>query len=383
MPNIFEFLPYYTLGFLSLVAIITILFFFSTRPKKWAYFYYAVYSLSMGGLILRDVLVIQEQLSDISILVTISVLVETISVIFYALFAYYFIEDVIVKSRQIFKPFIVSCIALMSLYLLIFFTLKVIGVELGTLIKIHQDYHWIIATFGSVGILFFVLRLPTSLMIYILLGSAALAIGSGLTIYMSDPNFLFIVQVDNSIFLNREGCDMTYLQVGILVDTIAFSAAMIKKHQYQRDQLQAAFEEMKRKSEMAPQQGNSSDTYVEVVYNGSKVKLSIQHIIMVHSDKIGRLEIFFAIGKFNQQIQSAFTYEKFNSLKEKLQLPDFFVARNRAPQCIIHRKYIQAVSNTTIKQKSIKYQATATMINGMEVVISKSKKVAFEDWYQL
>lgn len=370
-----SYLSVYTLGFLSLVIIISFSLFILSNPRNYAYLFYALHSLNMMLLVLRGTFYEQGIIDSQLGIIAYSFAIDVFSGVFYSLFAYYFIEDLIEKNRKILRPFTIFYLIFLLSYIFIFLILLITGVSQSWLVTIHQNFLLITTTVGTIGVLFFVTRLPTVLMTFILLGSLSLVIGAGLSIYTTEGYFPILVD-NGEVVVNLHNFNVGYLQLAIVVDTICFGIAIIKKQQYQRDMLQR-----KLINEIHPAQNASKPQkqYLEAIINGSKTKIDTNLIIQIQSTKSGRLEVCY---EENGQFDKGILKEKFQAIQALLPKSSFFVARNRNPQVIIQKKFIRSVSDVLVEGEKVKYQSTATMIDGSEVRIAKNKKAEFEQWHQ-
>lgn len=368
-------LPIYTLGILSLAIVIAIALFWLSLPKNWAYFFYALYSLNMMLLVLRGAFYEQGIISSQWSIITYSFAIDVLSGVFYSIFAYYFIEDLIDRNRKILRPFTNFYLSFLLGYLFLFLLLMLFGVSRSWLVTIHQNFLLITTSVGTIGVLFFVTRLPTVLMVFILLGSLSLVLGASLSIYTTEGYFPILVQNDE-VVINLENFNVSYLQIAIILDTICFGIAIIKKQQYQKQLLQNQLQPANQHLTLDPP---IEKQYLAAMMNGTRTKIDVATIILIQSTKSGRLEAHF---KDNDIYSIGILQEKFQAIQAVLSKIEFFVARNRNPQVIIQKKFIRSISDVLVEDKKVKYQSTATMVNGSEVIIAKNKKAEFERWHQ-
>lgn len=232
MPNISEFLPYYTLGLLSLVVVIATSLLVLSKPRNTAYLYYILHTLMMAALIVRNLLVKAGVLTNEFQILWLNIPTDVFSAVFYTLFVYYFAKDVMESKQQFYWSFVRTYLGALMLYLLAFSVLYFFGAPIGRLALLHQIYLVAVTTIGTVGVVFFVVRLPRVLMFYLLLGSMSLVFGAGLSIYLSGGNIPFIIKSANEVIINVESYDTTFLQLAMVVDAACFGMAIIKKNQY-------------------------------------------------------------------------------------------------------------------------------------------------------
>lgn len=381
MPIITDYLPYYTLGLLSLVIVIATSLLVLSKPRNTAYLYYILHTLMMATLIVRNLLVKADILTNKFQILWLNIATDVFSAVFYTLFVYYFSKDVMARKQQLYLPFIRIYLGAVLLYLLIFATLYFIGSPIGTLALFHQYYLLSVTLIGTMGVIFFVIRLPRVLMAYILLGSMSLVLGAGLSIYLSGGHIPFIVNSPTEVITNVESYDTTFLQLAMVIDAACFGMAIIKKNQYQKGLLEQFIAKARQQATTTTQLSAAPkhESCIPIQNGVADIRLPIHEVLLVESTKFGKLKVSYRTA--NELLEQGLTNQRFQDMIKQLPSEIFFVARRRNPQMIVHRDFIQSINQVMTQADKVKYQSTAMLKNGQMVVIAKNKKAAFESWY--